>query len=158
MSKQNRWIKIAIVAWALPVLACEQTADTGEIDLPNDWTGALNIFVEPCMMTEPEFDEQVALTGGEDFVRIDVTQAHFRCMQPLEAYYLVSSDEVKVLIQPVDMDPEGVAACDCGYNIIMGIDDPPAGEPTVSVYRRWDNWNDSNDTVLIGSGAVSVMD
>jgi hypothetical protein len=59
-----------------------------------------------------------------------------------------------VLVQPIDMNPSAVAACDCLYEIRMTV--PVEVPATVTLYRRWDALNEPNDPVEIGSVDVRL--
>jgi len=76
--------------------------------------------------------------------------AHFRCVQDVEAFAKRSEHALEVLVQPIDMHPYVVAACDCLYNINMRPESG-AGALDITLYRRWDALNNPNGPVSIGS-------
>jgi hypothetical protein len=122
-------------------------------DLPEDWSGVERIqqFVQKAcggsaIEEHEERAEVEASTGG---VRIDYRDAHFRCAQDVEGFVRRKDGKVDLLVQPVDMSPDGVAGCDCLYHIEMEVAPLTQGETALRVYRRWDNMNDANDPVLI---------
>ena len=72
----------------------------------------------------------------------------------MEAFYRLAGGGIEVLVQPVDMDPSVVAGCDCLYDVDMEVSlDVDLSPESVGVYRRWDNLNDDNEPVLIGTVA-----
>ncbi len=103
---------------------------------------------------EPTIDPQ----GGEDELFVVYTNAHFRCSQDV-AGFVRRSDGVDLLVQPEDMNPSSVAACDCLYDVYLQVlDIEPCRDCTVSLYRRWDNLNDENDPELVGQAQVTIRD
>lgn len=131
----------------------------GCTDLPEGWEDAEPIddfYQRACGDGDPyaeESNERVEAEGTPDVISVDYLEAHFRCAQSVEGFFKVNGDAVDVLVQPVDMDPSSVAACDCLYDIYMTLPvEPPA---SLTLYRRWDNLNDPNDPVEIGSVEVA---
>ena len=112
---------------------------------------------EKSTYTSRDCSEEINIRPGEQFVRIDYLFAHFRCSQPVEAFVRRGKSSVDVLVQPVDMNPDSIAECDCQYNIVMGIDDIPYGDNIrIRVYRRWDNINSDNDPEFVDERTVKV--
>lgn len=95
-----------------------------------------------------------AMTAESENTAIQVTgdPLHFRCAQQVEGFYQWVDGEVHVLVQPEDMDPSMVAGCDCAYTVRMTV--PEAPPATVRLFRRWDDLNDDNDPVEIGTAEV----
>jgi hypothetical protein len=159
-------------AWILlPLLALgcgsRTTTDStsGGPDLPTGWEDAEKIveFLQGACEDDPygdsgsdDFDEWVSFTGARGQVWVLYNDAHFRCAQEVEGFYRRGDGTLDVLVQPVDMDPDAVAGCDCAYFLTIFIKHLPAGELAVSVFRRWDNLNDPNDPVLIATETVTV--
>jgi hypothetical protein len=132
-------------------------------DLPEDWADALLVptLTQGACDGDPyagDPDERLEAEGGAGQATLHYLEAHFRCEQDVEAFYLLDGDALSVLVQPIDMDPSMVAACDCLYDIDMEIPDLPAGALTVELFRRWDNINDDNDPVAIGSAEIEIAE
>jgi hypothetical protein len=128
-------------------------------DLPQGWEGARhakNLVQEVCPSSMDFSDEGAAFTGGAGNIGVDYRQAHFRCEQDVEGFFKTAGGGVDILVQPIDMHPAAVAACDCGYNITFVVDPVPAGTMLTTLYRRWDAINNPNDPVRIASAEVVV--
>ncbi len=127
-------------------------------DLPAGWEDAepVSSLVQAECDGDPYegSNEMVDATPGIDAVDVSYTEAHFRCAQDVEAFYLLEGDVLSILVQPIDMDPGAVAGCDCLYDIDLSVDVETTTPLTVELYRRWDNINDPNDPVYIGTAAV----
>ena len=126
-------------------------------DLPEGWEDAAP--VEDLVQTDCEgspYDtgqvEAMTAQAAAPGLRVVGDPLHFRCAQEVEGFYKAAGDQVDVLIQPVDMDPREVAGCDCLYRVEAGV--PLAPPADVTLWRRWDNLNDDNDPVEVGSAAV----
>jgi len=159
-------------AWLLiPVLALgcapgkDDDGNGGPADLPSGWGSADRI--SDLTQTECEgdpygdtgsgdYDERGTFTAGVGSLEVVYDDAHFRCAQDVEGFARRSGRTLDVLVQPIDMDPDPVAGCDCLYTVTMEITDLPAGDYAVSLSRRWDNINDDNDPVLIATDTVTV--
>lgn len=126
-------------------------------DLPPGWEGAERIedFYQRECSGDPYNggDERVEAEATPDAIGVDYLDAHFRCEQKVEGYYKTSGGRVDVLVQPIDMDPSAVAACDCLYDIRMTV--PVEAPVRLTLYRRWDALNEPNDPVEIGSVDVA---
>ena len=129
-------------------------------DLPEGWGEATRVdglTQADCSGNpyEGTHDERLeaAVSGGG--IRVEYKEAHFRCEQDVEAFEKRSGSNVDVLVQPIDMNPKNVAGCDCLYDIAFDLVEL-SGETTVTLYRRWDEINDPNDPVLIGSATLTV--
>lgn len=125
-------------------------------DLPEGWSDARpvdSLEQTQCLGSPYEdFDEHVEGDIGASPMQVSLKQGHFRCEQDVEGFYRVVDGGVDVLVQPIDMDPKAVPNCDCLYDIDMTISlDVDLAPDPVTVYRRWDNLNDDNDPVEIGS-------
>jgi hypothetical protein len=101
-------------------------------------------------------NEQVSFTPSKGKVDIDYQEAHFRCAQDVEGFFRTTGSGIDVLVQPVDMNPDSVARCDCLYDITILLDPVTPGQHAVAVYRRWDNINEDNEPVRIGGETVQV--
>jgi hypothetical protein len=89
-------------------------------------------------------------------IEVAYHHAHFRCEQTVEAFVRLGSNATDFLVQPADMNPSNVAACDCLYEITMAAD-VSAGATTVTVYRRWDHLGGNpSDPVQVGTASVTV--
>ncbi len=85
-----------------------------------------------------------------DPLQVSYLEAHFRCAQAVEAFWLEEADEVRVLVQPIDMHPKMVAGCDCLYNLDIEVGRPEVAPASVVVFRRWDFMNTPNEPVRVG--------
>jgi hypothetical protein len=124
-------------------------------DLPPGWEDAERVddLVQTDCAGSPyePFDERVEVDFAADPLVVDYLEAHFRCAQPVEAFARSGAHALDLLVQPEDMHPDAVAGCDCLYDITMRVEDGRA--ETVTVYRRWDDWNEPNEPVLVGSAS-----
>lgn len=137
-------------SWLVFVVGCSA-------DLPAGWEDATPVDAlvqhkcDGSPYDDEKHDERVASDLTGDPLEVQVFEAHFRCAQDVEAFFTRDGDQLDVLVQPIDMDPAAVAACDCLYDLDIEVtttDEPPT---SVTVFRRWDNLNDANDPVEIGS-------
>lgn len=142
---------------ALGLAACSSASD----DLPPGWEDvrpAKNLVQELCPGSMTFANESATLSGGTGNVGVDYRNAHFRCEQDVEGFFKVGAGTVDLLVQPIDMHPSSVAACDCGYNITFIAEPVPAGTMQATLYRRWDAINSPNAPVPIASAEVVVLD
>lgn len=154
---------VALGAHLALLLACAcggEAAPTETADLPAGWESATRVaglVQSECGGSPYEtHDERVAFEAGEGSIGITYSEAHFRCSQDVEAFLRDAGEELSVLVQPRDMDPESVARCDCLYEITMQLEPVTAGEHAVTLYRRWDNLNEPNEPAEIGGQTVLV--
>lgn len=124
-------------------------------ELPAGWEDAVpvrDLLQQPCA-GDPygETNERIEVDFDRS-VHVDYREAHFRCAQDVEGFARSEDDRLDLLVQPIDMHPTAVAGCDCLYDVSMDVpaDTIPA---EVRLYRRWDDWNDPNDPVLVGTAA-----
>ncbi len=129
-------------------------------DLPESWEGAepvASLVQAECDGDPYEgADEHIEVVASPGEVQLTYREAHFRCEQEVEAFYLLDGTDLSILVQPIDMDPENVAGCDCLYDIDITVDGLDTGALTVEVFRRWDNINDPNDPVGIDAAEVEI--
>ena len=124
-------------------------------DVPDGWEDAepVDALTQSACEGSPyeDHDERVEGDLTASPVELSLKEGHFRCEQEVEAFHRRIGDWLEVLVQPVDMDPRIVAACDCLYDIDMEI--TVGGAPLVeaTIYRRWDDLNEPNDPVAVGS-------
>lgn len=121
------------------------------VNLPEGWEGAspLSDLTQSDCAGDPYTEtpqERVEL--GDDGTSVNYLEAHFRCSQAVEAFGLESEGTLRVLVQPIDMHPRGVARCDCLYNIEIGLD---TDATELSLWRRWDEYAGDSEPVSIGS-------
>lgn len=125
-------------------------------DLPAGWEEAEPIpdFHQAACAGDPYGDYEPVVTAEQSDGGLAITyeKAHFRCEQDVEGFFKVEGDTLAVLVQPIDMNPSMVAACDCLYTLDMGVG---ATGTTVEMWRRWDNLNDPNDPELVDTVEVS---
>ncbi|WP_437661923.1 hypothetical protein [Sorangium sp. So ce1182] len=147
--------KCMVTAGVLLLVGC------GGADLPEGWEDAEAI--EGLTQSEcraSAYDETVketlAATPESGAVRLDYRAAHFRCDQKVEGFVRTAGGKAEVLVQPTEMDPGAVAGCDCLYDIGMTLEGLGKGAVAVELYRRWDNLNEPNDPVKVGSADVEI--
>lgn len=146
------------LACALLLAACS-SGDSN--DLPDGWGGAApvkSLVQEECSNGDMDFsNESASYTGGVGSIGVVYQDAHFRCVQKVEGFFKTAGDAVDILVQPIDMDPSSVAACDCGYKITFLVEPVTAGSHTATLYRRWDNITQPNQPVPITAAPVMVQ-
>lgn len=134
----------------------------GEPDLPSGWETAERVeglVQAPCSggFGPDEPAEAMSLSAQAGALALAYEHAHFRCEQPVEAYVRKSAGALAFLVQPVDMDPGSLAACDCRYD--LGLTLPVArGSYEVTLYRRWDNITQPNQPRQIGRTSAVAVD
>jgi hypothetical protein len=137
---------------AFAVGACSST------DLPDGWENAARVknFVQQvCPGGATDFaDERASFEGGTGSIGVDYHDARFRCAQNVEGFFKASGDDVDILVQPIDMHPDSVAGCDCGYNISFLVEPVSSGMRQTTLYRRWD---DPDNLVAISTALVNVQ-
>ncbi|MBM4361137.1 MAG: hypothetical protein FJ104_00535 [Deltaproteobacteria bacterium] len=138
----------------LVTLGCSSAEDEPRgPELPAGWAGASRITdfrQSTCggSALEPH-DERIDVTVGRGALLVVYSDAHFRCEQEVEGFVRGSAGSLDLLVQPVDMHPASVAACDCLYEITLALESLPPGDHAVTLYRRWDALNQPNDPVEI---------
>ncbi|XXT14968.1 hypothetical protein WME94_32440 [Sorangium sp. So ce429] len=148
----RKWV---VMAGMLVLVGC------GGADLPEGWEDAEAIeglTQSECLASayDATVKETLAATPANGAVRLDYRAAHFRCEQEVEGFVRTAGGKVEVLVQPAEMDPSAVVRCDCRYDIGMKIDGLDKGAVTVELYRRWDNINEPNEPVKVGSVDVQI--
>lgn len=124
-------------------------------NLPAGWEAAERIeklMQMTCSHSGLDDIEETLSRGDVTKSALDLTyeHAHFRCEQPVEGYLREHAGALEALVQPIDMDPDAVAGCDCLYTIEMHVPiDQHAHQ--ITVFRRWDNLNSPNAPIRIGS-------
>jgi hypothetical protein len=158
----HRWVVLAPLAFFVPLLiACGGSDDRPvSADLPVGWESAKRVAelvqLECSGSPYDNPNERVSFNAGTGKLGIDYREAHFRCVQDVEGFSREAGARIDVLVQPIDMNPQSVAACDCLYDITILLDPVTSGAHDVAVYRRWDNLNDPNEPIRIGGGSVQV--
>lgn len=152
---------VAFTSLTLTLLGCGAATDrSANPDLPDGWQNAEKVtqFLQfSCSGSALDGgDERMEVRGGEGTMLIEYFDAHFRCAQDVEAYSKEKGNTVEVLVQPVDMDPESIAGCDCLYEIHMVMETEEEQDYEVALYRRWDHQNDDNEPVEVASESVST--
>lgn len=126
-------------------------------DLPVGWEDATRMddFTQRECSGDPygEYTSTVEASFSGQGTAVTADQVPFRCAQEVEGYLRWEGALAQILVQPVDMNPSAVAGCDCLYRLDMGLDDPAS---EVTVWRRWDNLNDPNDPVEVGTAEVAA--
>ncbi|MCC6876011.1 MAG: hypothetical protein IT378_17010 [Sandaracinaceae bacterium] len=142
-----------------PIALVVLLAGCGTYDLPPGWEGAarLPVVQTECGGTPYEpHDERLEAVGARGRALLDLRETTFRCAQDVEAFAREGQSSLDVLVQPRDMNPEMVAACDCLYDVHVEVDALEPGPYSVAAFRRWDNWNDPNDPVPVGTADITV--
>ncbi len=123
-------------------------------DLPAGWEDAepvVSLVQSECEGSPLEaFDERVSADLEGSPLRVEAFETHFRCAQDVEAFFRTSGSEIDVLVQPVDMNPANLAACDCLYDLEIAVTSPSSAPARVEVFRRWDSESGDSDPVSIG--------
>lgn len=124
-------------------------------DLPAGWEDALPVdsFSQADCDGSPyeAYESTVSADLSGDPLQVLASDVPFRCVQDVEGYYRTEGTTLQVLVQPIDMHPSEVAACDCLYDLTIGVEGVQAD--AVDLYRRWDAGNEPNDPVFVGSAA-----
>jgi hypothetical protein len=147
-------VRRVFFAWVCVVGACSSD------ELPQGWGNATpvkNLVQAVCAGSMEFSNEHASFTGGSGSIGVDYQEAHFRCEQDVYGVFKVGNAAVEILVQPIDMHPEAVAGCDCGYNITFLVEPVPSGTMQTTLYRRWDALNSPNDPVPIASAPVVVQ-
>lgn len=151
-------VRRGALAMGLLLGGCD-SADSADVpDLPSGWEGATLIegFTQKACEGSPYDGPAAVVTtvGIPGAVSIDYEHAAFRCSQDVEGYVRRSDGAFDVLVQPVEMDPDSVAKCDCLYDIVMDIP-AEARAYTVTLYQRGDN-KSGQGLERVGSDMVRV--
>lgn len=141
------------LAYTLLVAALSACAGATSPDLPPGWEAAERVEKLMQMICSEsglsDIDETVSQARLGSELEVTYEHAHFRCEQPVEGYLRKQDTSLDVLVQPIDMHPDKVAACDCRYTITMQV--PLEGDThALTVFRRWDSLTTPNDPVRIG--------
>jgi hypothetical protein len=160
-SKMNAH-RIAKASVALLALSCSGESSGPGSDLPPGWSNAKSVASfsqascggSPLDPAAPQ--EAIDVTATTGLIHVAYHHAHFRCEQAVEGFVRTGSKTVDFLVQPTDMNPSSVAACDCLYEITMTAA-ASAGPTTVTVYRRWDHLGGNPiNPVEVGATSVTV--
>lgn len=110
-------------------------------DLPDGWedaTPVAELSQSECDGNPYEdFDEGYVVTEAAAGLAVEARELPFRCAQAVEGFWMEDGDGVRVLLQPVTMDPREVAGCDCLYDVDFTL--PEATEGPVALFRRGDH-------------------
>ena len=129
-----------------------------EVNLPEGWEEAARLtdFSQSDCDGDPgegfgrTQDLDVTLSTG--FAAVSWTNTVFRCDQPLEAY-VRRTNRVEVLVQPVEMNPEEPARCDCYYNLDFALNVTEA-DTEFAFYVRRDEAGGPSAPALVGELTV----
>lgn len=121
-------------------------------NLPEGWEEAelIREFTQSECMGEPPADGAIEVQGGIGTLTVTWENAAFRCEQSIEAYVRRNGVSHDILIQPVEMNPETVARCDCLYNLELGynVSDEVS---SVTLYTRPDEYGGPSSPQNIGT-------
>lgn len=151
---------IAAAAFCLGACSSDDPDEPSAADLPSGWEEAervTNLIQLECEGSPLEgSNERATFLPGDGSLGVQYDEAHFRCEQDVEGFFKDEGETLDVLVQPIDMHPISVAACDCLYDITIAIEPLGAGSRQITLFRRWDDINEPNDPVQIGSEFVTV--
>ena len=140
-----------------------------DADLPVGWESAERIeeFIQfPCSGSPYDYDagspsenpaERIMFTAAEGSFRVEYEEAQFRCAQDVEGFVRLSRTDVDILIQPVEMNPDGVAGCDCLYDITMVVDGLEERPHDITIWQRGDNFSGNEDPEQIASTTLELV-
>jgi hypothetical protein len=155
-----RYSAIVTAAFSLGACSSDDSDPASTPDLPADWQGAnrvTDLIQLDCQGSPLDgSNERATFLPGDGRLGVQYDEAHFRCEQDVEGFYKDAGEALDVLVQPVDMHPSSVAACDCLYDIAIAIERLAAGSRRVTLFRRWDDINEPNDPVEIATELVAV--
>ena len=123
-------------------------------DLPEGWEDAEPVSaLEQRACEGSPYDTGVVADVEADLaadpLEVEATNVQFRCAQDVEGFWKQSGDTVEVLVQPIDLHPRSVAACDCLYDLSIVVGSPERPPSAVVLWRRWDDLNDPNPPVEV---------
>lgn len=146
-----------VLGGLLTTLAMLCWVGCGGVELPEGWEDALEVDeFDAEEIGETDYDDPdlgaVGIMGNVD--RLEVSyRASFPCTQQVEAFQMVSGNDVELLVQPVDLHPDAVAGSDCTQEIaitLTGLDD---GTYHVLLHRRdCDQVDEAMEIQLVGEG------
>jgi hypothetical protein len=124
-----RFSAIAAAAFGLGACSSDGSEEPGAAaDLPSDWQGAervTNLIQLDCEGSPlEESNDRATFLPGDGSLGVQYDEAHFRCEQDVEGFFKEEGDTLDILVQPIDMHPTSVAACDCLYDITIAIEPP----------------------------------
>ena len=128
-------------------------------DLPPGWEGAervTKLTQSECKGNSFESESSATFHPAKRKLTLEYDHAHFRCQQEVEGFYKDGGGMLEVLVQPVDMDPGEVAACDCIYDIDIVIESLASGSRQAVLYRRGDNINVPNDPEVVDAEPILI--
>ncbi len=129
-------------------------------DLPAEFKGAVgvNSFVQSeCGGTPEEGDQaRVTFTRRDSAIQANLSEARFRCEQEVEGFVKVEEGTIQFLVQPVDMNPDAVAGCDCLYNVTMDVQELEPDAYDVSLSVRGDKQSGQEEPVELGSEKILI--
>ena len=91
---------------------------------------------EGDVISDTAWESSVSASSAAPGLRVAGDYLPFMCGEAVEGFYRKDGEQVIVLVQPVDMEPDK-ETCGCLYGVEGGIpEDPPV---SVSLYRRSHN-------------------
>jgi len=104
----------------VPVAVLAMACSSGP-NLPEGWEEAelVNDFQQSECTGEPGTGATEEINGVADATTMELswTNTEFRCEQKVEAYLKRLGVTHELLVQPVEMEPDEVANCDCLYDL-----------------------------------------
>ncbi|MBK05572.1 MAG: hypothetical protein CL920_25640 [Deltaproteobacteria bacterium] len=88
-------------------------------------------------------------------IKIMYYKSHFRCAQKVHMKYSKKGNKITITAQPIDMDPDPVASCDCLYDLSATTPALASGTYEVELLRRWDNISKAQ-TVSIKKETITI--
>jgi hypothetical protein len=139
------------------IVGCSEPDEGRDADLPPGWESADRVasFDQSACGESPIGgpSESLEIATSPGAVEVSYRHAHFRCSQAVEAFARSSAGVMDILVQPVDMNPVGIARCDCLYEITMSIA-APAGQYELTLDRRWDHKSGADEPRRVASRTV----
>lgn len=139
----------ACLVWPLLLVACGEP----EPEMPEGWEDAtllVDFTQSDCAGDPGSAQEEILVQVTLPTVRVNWDKTLFRCDQAVEAYLRQGDGNVDLLVQPVDLNPEQVARCDCLYDLEARFNgDETLG--SVTLYKRNDEVGGPSTPVQITS-------
>ncbi|MFT7521138.1 MAG: hypothetical protein ACI9MC_003289 [Kiritimatiellia bacterium] len=129
-------------------------------DLPEGWEEATAIFdfTQSACAGDPLTDDVVQNVEGQALsgsVRFTWSHITFRCDQAVQGYVRRGEGVADVLVQPLDLEPDDIARCNCLYNLDMAFN-TPSGPTDIGFWRRPDVLDGPNPPVQVLSISTDV--
>lgn len=101
-------------------------------------------------------EEKVTLTLEGTSLRVAYSAALFRCEQQVIFEVAESGTNITITALPKEMNPTTVARCMCSYDLSVKVGPFNAGQYTVKVQRKSDNYGSPSTTADIHSESITI--